>query len=70
LKNRRLEYVVYIFSIAVILIFGSFIQRKILYGSLNWKDNTSFILGYGIVGISFAFLIFFVELQHRKKTSS
>lgn len=67
MKNRRLEYVVYIFSIAVILIFGSFIQRKILYGSLNWKDNTSFILGYGIVGISFAFLIFLSNYNIEKK---
>lgn len=78
MKGSKLKCIGYIFSIAAIVILGSFIQQnklyeliyKVLYGSVNEaseSSNISYILGYTFIGVSF--IIFILILESRQKKS-
>jgi len=78
LKESRLKYIVYIFTIAAIVVLGSFIQQnniyelvyKSLFGTVNDSKNISNIIGYIFIGIVFIIFIIIVEARHRKLLKS
>jgi diguanylate cyclase (GGDEF)-like protein/PAS domain S-box-containing protein len=76
LKGKWFKYIVYIFSVAAIVILGSLIHQKSFHGfhglngvfdGLLYKSaNISYLLGYIFIGVSFVVFIFFLDLKYEK----